>query len=87
MKKRCLFTLILGLLLCFLISAAAAETPIMMTDGSQTTLEAYIEGKPMIIAFGRTICGNTRAFLQKASSNADKFAQNGIGVIALMDTD
>ena len=86
MKKRYLFTLILGLLLCLLISAAAADTPIMMTDGSQTTLEAYIEGKPMIIAFGRTTCGNTRAFLQKASSNADEFARNGIGVIALMDT-
>ena len=86
MKKKWLFTLLLGLLLCLLISAAAADTPIMMTDGSQTTLEAYIEGKPMIIAFGRTTCGNTRAFLQKASSNVDEFARNGIGVIALMDT-
>ena len=86
MKKKWLFVLAMAALFCLLAVGASADTPIMTTDGSETTLEACIEGRPMVIVFGRTTCGNTQAFLQGASSNAEKLARYKIGVIALMDT-
>ena len=84
MKKSWLFTLILAVLLCLLTIPAYADTPIMHTDGNESTLEEYIANKPMIIVFGRTSCGNTQAFLRGASSQAAKLSQNGVGIIALM---
>ena len=86
MKKRWLFISALAALLCLLAISAYADTPIMHTDGSESTLEEFIENKPMIIVFGRTTCGNTQAFLRGASSQAAKLSKYGIGVIALMDT-